>query len=161
MTNVASIDDVTIRLATNDDGERIRALVFGVLDEFGLPSDPAGKDADLNDIEVNYLRSGTFEVIEDKAGALVGTYGLYPLDKETVELRKMYFVPQIRGLGLGRKILERAVAKARQLGFKSIVLETISVLETAIHLYTRFGFVPVPSKHVSARVDQTYLLRLE
>jgi hypothetical protein len=51
--------------------------------------------------------------------------------------------------------------KARQLGFKSIVLETISVLETAIHLYTRFGFVPVPSKHVSARVDQTYLLRLD
>jgi hypothetical protein len=51
--------------------------------------------------------------------------------------------------------------KARLLGFKSIVLETISVLETAIHLYTRFGFVPVPSKLVSERVDQTYLLRLD
>lgn len=162
MTKVESIDDVTIRPATNDDGELIRALVFGVLDEFGLPSDPAGKDADLNDIESNYLRSGgTFEVIEDKQGTLVGTYGLYPLDKATVELRKMYFVPQIRGFGLGRKILERAVVKARLLGFKSIVLETISILETAIHLYTRFGFVPVPGKHHSARVDQTYLLRLD
>ena len=94
MTKVESIDDVTIRLATNDDGERIRALVFGVLDEFDLPSDPAGKDADLNDIESNYLRSGgVFEVIEDKQGTLVGTYGLYPLDKETVELRRVKIGP--------------------------------------------------------------------
>ena len=162
MANIESIGNVTIRLAGNNDGERIKALVFGVLDEFGLPSDPAEKDADLNDIENNYLRpGGTFEVIEDKEGRLVGTYGLYPLGEATVELRKMYFVPHIRGFGLGRRVLDRAVLKARELGFKVIVLETISVLETAIHLYTRFGFVPVPSKHASARVDHTYLLRLD
>ena len=102
-----------------------------------------------------------FEVIEDRQGHLLGTYGLYPLDEETCELRKMYFVPQIRGKGLGRRILERAVDHARRLNFKAIVLETNSALKEAIHLYTRFGFVPTRMEHVSARVDQAFILRLD
>lgn len=151
-----------IRQATGHDRERVVALVAGILSEYGLPHDPASKDSDLNDIERNYIQSGgVFELIEDKEGNLLGTYGLYPLDKETCELRKMYFVPQIRGLGLGRQVLERAVGHARRLGFKAIVLETISVLKEAIRLYTRFGFVPIETRHVSARVDQAYILKLE
>jgi putative acetyltransferase len=159
--NVQSINDVVIRLASNCDRERVVALVFGVLSEYGLPAEPESKDSDLNDIESNYIDSGgVFELIEDREGNLLGTYGLYPLDRDTCELRKMYFLPQIRGLGLGRRILERAVGHARRLGFKAMVLETISVLKEAIRLYTRFGFVPVETKHISARVDQAYILKL-
>ena len=72
----------------------------------------------------------------------------------------MYFLPQIRGLGLGKQVLERAVEHARRLGFKEIVLETISVLKRAIDLYTRFGFVPARMDHPNARVDQKYILEL-
>jgi putative acetyltransferase len=158
---IESSDDVVIRSATNNDRERVIALVFGVLAEYGLPSDLNSKDSDLNNIEKSYCeRGGVFELIEDAEGNLLGTYGLYPLDEETCELRKMYFVPEIRGLGLGKSILERAVHHARRLGFKTIVLETISVLKEAIRLYTRFGFMPVETKHVSARVDQTFMLKL-
>ncbi len=157
-----TIDDILIRAATNQDSERIIALVFGVLSEYGLPPDPGSKDADLKDIEGSYIRAGgVFEVIEDRAGNLLGTYGLCPLDKETCELRKMYFVPQIRGKGLGRRILERAVEHARRLNHKAIVLETHSALKEAIHLYTKFGFVQTRLEHMSARVDQAYILKLD
>ena len=159
--NNSGTGEVIIRAATNQDSERIFALVFGVLSEYGLPPDPETKDADLKDIEGNYIRAGgVFEVIEDRAGNLLGTYGLYPLDKETCELRKMYFVPAIRGRGLGRRILERAVEHARRLNYKAIVLETHSALKEAVRLYTRFGFVPTEIPHVSARVDQAFILRL-
>jgi len=155
-------DDVLIRTATNRDTDRIVALVFKVLSEYGLPADPESKDADLKDIEGNYVRAGgVFEVIEDRVGNLLGTYGLYPLSKETCELRKMYFVPEMRGRGLGRRILERAVDHARRLHYAAIVLETHSVLKEAIHLYTRFGFVPTGLDHVSERVDRAYKLTLE
>ncbi len=155
-------DDIVIRTATNRDTGRIIALVFGVLREYGLPSDLDSKDADLKDIEGNYIRSGgVFEVIEDKEGNLLGTYGLHRLNDTTCELRKMYFVPQIRGRGLGRRVLERAVGHARQLNYRKIVLETNNVLKEAIRLYTRFGFVPTEIKHVSARVDQAFILRLD
>ncbi len=156
------IEDILIRSATNRDSDRVIALVFSVLSEYGLPSDLDGKDADLKDIEGNYVNAGgVFEVIEDRVGNLLGTYGLYPLDRETCELRKMYFVPARRGRGLGRRILERAVGHARRLKFNTIVLETHRVLKEAIHLYTKFGFVPTRLDHPSARVDQAFILRLD
>ncbi|HEY0320430.1 MAG TPA: GNAT family N-acetyltransferase [Pyrinomonadaceae bacterium] len=153
--------DVTIRAATNRDIEKITALVYDALREHGLPPDPEWTDADLKDIEENYLKiGGTFEVIEDVAGNLVGTVGLYPMDAETCELRKMYFAPQVRGRGLGLYILERAVNRARERGFKKMTLETSSRLEKAVKLYTRFGFQPYEKQHRSIRSDQAYFLEL-
>ena len=155
------MNDLVIRAASNRDAEKIRALVFETLREYGLPPDPGVKDADLQDIEENYLkRGGAFEVIEDQEGRLLGTVGLYPLDDETCELRKMYFAPEIRGRGMGLRLLERTVENARRLGFKKITLETLSVLKQAIKLYTRFGFKPTKPKHISARIDQAYFLDL-
>ncbi len=154
-------DEVTIRTATNADCDRVVALISGVLSEFNLPFDLDSKDSDLKNLEESYLRSGgSFELLEDRHGRLLGTYGLFRLTDETCELRKMYFVPEIRGLGLGRRVLFRAVDQARLLGYRSIVLETISVLKDAIRLYTRFGFMPIETEHVSARVDQAYVLDL-
>ena len=155
------IVDIVMRTATNADCERVIALVSTVLAEFQLPFDLDSKDADLKEIEGSYIRAGgVFELIENAQGKLLGTYGLFPLNDNTCELRKMYFLAEIRGLGLGKRVLERAVEHARRLGFRAIVLETISVLQRAIHLYTRFGFVPTTMEHPSARVDQKFILEL-
>lgn len=151
---------ITSRIATNEDRERIQALVFGVLEEYGLHGDPEGTDRDLNDIEANYTdRGGVFEVIEDPEGKLLGTVGLYPVDAETVELRKMYFVRDLRGLGYGQKTVARAITQAREMGFKRICLETASVLQAAVHIYEKFGFKPTGSKR-TPRCDQQYVLIL-
>src|SRR5712664_243524 len=155
-----SFKNIVIRPATHADRVRVMTLISEVLSEFGLPFEPDSKDSDLKDIETSYLRpGGIFELIEDRDGNLLGVYGLFPLTEETCELRKMYFVPKIRGIGLGRHVLDRAVNNARRLGFKEIVLETISVLKQAIRLYTRFGFVPTQTEHPSARVDQAYIFK--
>jgi GNAT superfamily N-acetyltransferase len=156
-----SMFQVKIREASNTDAERIRALVYGTLAEYGLKADPESTDADLFDIEASYFRrGGVFEVLEDEAGNILGTVGLYPLGEETCELRKMYFAPALRGRGLGRQVLERTVKRARELGFKRMTLETASVLEKAVRLYTRFGFQPFEAEHKSARCDRTYFLLL-
>jgi len=100
--------DIVFREATNDEVDRIIKLLSDVISEFQLPFDLNSKDADLKDVEIAYLKpGGIFEVIEDSHGRLLGTYGLFPLTKSTCELRKMYFLPGIRGIGLGRKALER------------------------------------------------------
>src|SRR4051812_1019081 len=79
-----SFDDIHMRPATNRDAERVTALVSDVLAEFGLRIDPTETDADLRDIEKNYIEAGgTFELIEDERGNLLGTVGLYRLDAET------------------------------------------------------------------------------
>lgn len=57
-----SLSHLTFRPASNDDLKPIVKLVFGVLREFGLQPDSGGTDADLQDIEANYLQRGLFEV---------------------------------------------------------------------------------------------------
>ena len=152
---------VVIRNATNADHEAIKALVFGVLAEYGLKPDPKGTDADLDDVEASYAaRGGLFEVLESPDGALLGTVGLYPLGSGKVELRKMYFVREARGLGLGKKLLTRTIENARRLGFSELVLETASVLKEAIALYTRMGFTAVPSDHLANRCDRAFSMKL-
>ena len=62
--------------------------------------------------------------------------------------------------GLGKYVLERAIAKAKELGLKQIVLETSSKLIAANRLYAKFGFEPAISDHLASRADQFYKLEL-
>jgi putative acetyltransferase len=159
--------EIRVRSAGNADRERVKALVGAVLTEYGLALEPEGTDADLENLEENYLnRGGVFELLEGAGGELLGTVGLYPMPSvgegtpKTVELRKMYFVPQLRGQGWGKKTLTRMIETARERGFKRVILETHSVLKEAIGLYKSFGFLPsCESKH-SARCDQMFFLEL-
>jgi putative acetyltransferase len=153
-------DELSIRSATNEDRDQIEELVFGILRSFDLALDREGTDRDLSDIESNYLdRGGVFEVVENRDGKIVGTVGLYPLDETTIELRKMYFDPSIRGRGLGKQLLTKMIEKAKNLGYLRVYLETASVLTRAVHLYESAGFKPVDVKH-TPRCDQAYVLEL-
>lgn len=153
-------EGVFIRSASNSDGERVKALVFGVLAEYGLYPDPEGIDADLDDIEAQYIDSGgAFELLEDTQGTLIGTVGLFPMDETTVELRKMYFAPNLRGRGIGKAALTRMIGLASTMGFSRMVLETASVLKEAIGLYRSYGFKEAPGIH-SDRCDRAFYLDL-
>jgi putative acetyltransferase len=153
-------DDLKLRSATNADAAEVRALVFGILTDFGLEADVDGTDRDLFDIEANYLRrGGVFKVIENTQGSIVGTIGLYPLDDETIELRKMYFASEVRGSGLGQILLQKMIEKAKNLGYLRVYLETASVLKQAVHIYEKAGFMPIAEKH-TPRCDQAYILEL-
>ena len=151
-----------LRPANNKDCEKVTELVYNILKEYNLKPDPASTDADIEDIEYSYFgQGGTFYVLEEEDGSIIGAYGLYPVEKQTCELRKMYLHSAYRGKGLGKLLLESALSKARQMGFKRVVLETASVLREAIGLYKSYGFVEYRPEHLSSRCDQAYLLELE
>ncbi|MBC8468183.1 MAG: GNAT family N-acetyltransferase [Planctomycetes bacterium] len=151
-----------LRLANNSDCGKVTELVYGVLREYGLKPDPGATDVDLKDIEQSYFeRGGAFYVLEEAGGTIIGAYGLYPVDKTTCELRKMYLHGSYRGKGLGKLLLEDALSKAGQIGFKRMTLETASVLKEAISLYKSYGFVEYEPEHLSSRCDQAFMLELE
>jgi putative acetyltransferase len=72
----------------------------------------------------------------------------------------MYLRRAYRGKGLGKFLLEDALARAKKMGFERMVLETASVLTEAIGLYTSYGFVEYHADHLSRRCDQAYELKL-
>ncbi|MGE3724625.1 MAG: GNAT family N-acetyltransferase [Candidatus Sericytochromatia bacterium] len=151
----------TFRAATNRDAVAIQKLVFSVLNSYGLTPDPEGTDTDLNNLEQAYFQSGGyFGVIENPETKIVGSFGLYPLDSQTAEVRKMYLLPEVRGQGLGKASLTRLLDCAQAKGFQRLHLETNRVLKEAIALYLKFGFLPLEGHVHSGRCDQAYYLDL-
>lgn len=145
--------------ANNQQTSAIQNVVFSVLREYGL--EPGTIDFCLEDIEANYFqKGGHFYVLVDKEETIVATGGLYAIDKDNAEIRKMYLLPEHRGQGLGKWILTALIDKAKELGFQRIELETASVLKEAIGLYKKFGFQTFCPPHITARCDQAYELRL-
>jgi putative acetyltransferase len=102
----------------------------------------------LGDPENTILRKGgrIFMVYAD--GNAVGCVALIPMGDGVYELSKMAVSPQMRGQGIGRKLLEHAIAQARELGAKSLFLGSSSLLKNAVHLYEAVGFRHVPSENL-------------
>lgn len=106
----------------------------------------------------------------DKGGQVF--YGLYEgipigtcalkITSSGLELCKMGVDPRYRGLGVGRKVLERAIEWATEQGFESIILITHDKLESALHLYRKCGFVDVPiTAEEMARYNNRCHLKME
>lgn len=148
-----------IRPAANADAQKVRALIFSVLDEYGLEPAPQTTDRDLDDLEAFYAE-GAFDVLVAPDGDIIGTVGLAPMGNGAAELRKMYLKPSARGKGYGKKLLAHAIAQTRELGFRRIELQTARVLEEAIGLYVSFGFKPSQHATLERRCDQALGLDL-
>jgi GNAT superfamily N-acetyltransferase len=81
-------------------------------------------------------------VARDGAGALIGSVAIRPLPDGTGELRRFYVRPPARGTGLGRMLAAAAVARAREVGYAVLRLDTLPRMETARRIYSSLGFVP-------------------
>ena len=75
---------------------------------------------------------------------VVGTVSAVPRG-EALYVRSMAVVPEVRGRGVGRLLLERVEGYAGECGFPRLELSTTPFLTTAIALYKRSGFRPRPA----------------
>jgi putative acetyltransferase len=136
--------EVSVRPIEARDDARMAEIIRTVMPEFGA----SGAGFAINDPEVDWMtrayaqpRSAYFVVERD--GAVLGGGGVAPLqggDGDTCELRKMYFLPQARGLGAGSAMMERCLQAARGFGFTHCYLETLCGMNAAMRLYERSGF---------------------
>lgn len=75
--------------------------------------------------------------LEDKPVAS-GCFKKY--DIKTVELKRMFVLPEARGLGLAQLIIKELEAEAKKIGFQKMILETLYKQVEAIGLYQKVGF---------------------
>ena len=83
---------------------------------------------------------GTFISVFSEMEA-VGCVGIKKWDDQRCELKRMYIHPSARGKGAGMQLCRYAVDRSRQLGYKKILLDTNEVMEKAVRLYLKTGFV--------------------
>ena len=86
---------------------------------------------------------------------VIGTCAVIRLDPATCELAKMAVTPAAQGQGVGRRLGETAIAFAREIGARKIMLLTNSRLAPALRLYEQLGFErgPLPAHTEYARAD--------
>ncbi len=135
---------LTVRPIEARDDAAIAAIIRTVMPEFGA----VGCGFAIADPEVDWMhrayaapRCAYFVVERD--GVVEGGGGIAPLeggDADTCELRKMYFLPSLRGLGAGTTLMARCLDAARAAGFRQCYLETLTGMDAAMRLYERSGF---------------------
>ena len=98
-------------------------------------------DADvLSNPEANILDPGGRILFAKVGGEIAGTCALIPEGGGRYELSKMAVDERFQGLGLGRLLLEAAVAEFKKMGGAELFLESSSKLGPAIRLYETSGF---------------------
>ena len=104
----------------------------------------------LGDPENKILEKGGYIFMAYLGQQAVGCVALIPIGDGVYELSKMAVSPEMRGLGIGRKLLQHAVTQAKRIGAKSLFLGSNARLENAVHLYESVGFRHVPPEKPAA-----------
>lgn len=78
--------------------------------------------------------------IAEKDGVRVGAVFAVKASEELAKLRLLHVEPEVRGLGIGKRLVEECVRFARQTGYKKMTLWTSSILTAARHIYAQTGF---------------------
>lgn len=95
-------------------------------------------------------------------GVTAGCCALRPIPHvdypNAAEMKRLYVQPQQRGLGLGRLLAERALEYARLMGYGSVLLDTLSEMETARAMYEDLGFIEIPPYYHNPIAGAHYLM---
>lgn len=130
-----------IRKITEADNLAVGNLVQVVLMEMGAPKvGTAYADPFLFDLFSVYNEPKSVYYVIENENRIVGGAGIGPLENDVCELQKMYFLPETRGLGLGKKLMEICLSDAKSFGYESCYLETMHYMTDAQKLYRKVGF---------------------
>lgn len=159
---------LSFRPIRSEDDAAVAAVIRAVMPEFGADGPGfAIHDPEVDHMAEAYAQPGAaFFVVVDEADRVLGGGGFARLDgadEGTCELRKMYFLKEARGTGTGDRLLRFLVDAARDAGYRTMYLETLTGMDAAMKLYAKVGFKPLcapmgATGHTSC--DRWYAMKL-
>lgn len=82
-------------------------------------------------------------------------------DKKTIEIKRMFVSPEVRGLGLAQRVLQELELWAQELDFSVSVLETLYKQQEAISLYQKVGYTIVDNYGPYVGLDKSVCMKKE
>lgn len=139
--------EIRIRPIRPSDDAGLAAIIRTVMSEFeAIGAGFSIEDPEVDSMSQAYAAEDSVYLVAEVGGRLVGGSGIGRLadaDGEVCELRKMYLLPEARGLGVGKRLLEASLNAARERGYRTCYLETLGHMDRARRLYESFGFRPL------------------
>lgn len=131
-----------------EDLAAVATLFQEYADSLGIDLRFQGFEAELADLPGDYGPPRGCLLLAWVDGALAGCCALRPLDNcdypNAGEMKRLYVRKAFRAFGIGRELAEAALDAARQIGYTSVLLDTLDDMEAARALYTDLGFIEIP-----------------
>ena len=105
--------------------------------------------AELDRLSVMYAAPAGALLLARAGSEVAGCVGLRKLRDDICEMKRLYVRPAFRRRHLGRRMAEEIAARARELGYRTLVLDTLGTMEAAQRLYESMGFTPATSYYVN------------
>jgi putative acetyltransferase len=138
------LPSITVRHIQPSDNPELAKIVRDTLTEFGaVKPGTVYYDSTTDHLYELFQKPRAIYFVALLDNQIIGGGGIYPtegLPDDTCELVKMYLLPQVRGMNLGRTMIEKCLAFAKETGYKYVYLETMPELQTALKVYEKFGF---------------------
>lgn len=118
----------------------------------------------LEQPEEAILNPGGIIMLAKYESQIIGTVALKVVEPGVFEMTKMCVDTKYKGFGAGKMLCAAAIARAKAINAKRLLLYTTSVLETAISIYRKQGFIEVPLEpgvYERANVKMEYPLHAE
>lgn len=114
----------------------------------------------LSDPQHQILAPGGYIFLAQAGDEIVGTCALLNAGDGRFEIAKMSVTPRFKGHGIGRQLLDAAIAQFRLIRGRELFLESNSGMIPALTLYESSGFVyaerPEPSHYERSDVYMVY-----
>lgn len=134
----------SIQPITGKQNDEICAIIKAVGAEFGAVGEGFGpSDPEVLAMSHYYtLDRKSLYLVATLNGKIVGGCGLAPFNDsaQVCELKKLFLLPESRGLGLGKQLSKQCLVFAKEQGFEQCYLDTLKSMVSAIKLYETLGF---------------------
>ncbi|MGI9569514.1 MAG: GNAT family N-acetyltransferase [Desulfobulbia bacterium] len=131
-------EDISLRKAEIGDIEQIKAISFSSLNEYEIAVPGNYSVSDIDSIDALNSHEQVFVLVRDDH--VIGFVVLKPINKNCIELKRLYLTSSERGQRLGEYLMSYAINFAKRKNYESIRLETASKFKEAVSLYKKHGF---------------------
>lgn len=130
---------IALRRAESQDIDRIKIILFGALNEYSISLPDNYSVSDINSIKNDNQIEKVF--VLERNRSVIGFIVLIPINKDCIELKRLYLASSERGKRLGNFLLKCTINFASRNDYKCIRLETTSKFKEAVSLYKKHGFI--------------------
>lgn len=120
-----------------------------VLKAFEAAGGPVLAPEDLARSSIDHLDemlppAGRLALAFGQSGQLLGCGAMRRIRQDAVEMKRMFVRPEAQGQGLGRRLFEMRIAEARNMGCRTIYVDTVKGNRPMLSIYERHGFQYIP-----------------
>ena len=137
-------NNTIIRQVEKKDNSALSEMIKCVFEEHDAPlTGTVYSDASTNYLYNVFQQPKSILWVVEMNGSVLGCCGVFPTDglpDGHAELVKFYLSKDIRGLGIGKQLMEQSIISATELGYKKLYIESFPQFSKAVRIYEKIGF---------------------